>query len=402
MQKWQEYGLDFLANDIDEAVPLPAWLQLDAVAAVPKFHATMPNYAPTPLLRLEHLAVAGGVAGVYVKNEAPRFGLNAFKVLGSSYAVSQTLCQKLGLSLEEIGFAGLLRRRGQLHGLALATATDGNHGRGVAWVARELGCPAHIFMPAGAEPERQAAIRALGAEVEVTDLCYDDTVAYARALAEKNGWTLVQDTAFPGYEDIPKLIIQGYATMAAEIAAELAPTEAPTHVFLQAGVGSMAGAMLACLAQYFPAARFIILEPKNVACCLKAAAENNDAVSVSGKQETIMAGLNCGTPCPLIMPLLREKAAFFLGCPDYVAAHGMRLACQPQAGDPAYVAGESGAVGLGATALLISGRLPQSRERLGIDAASRLLSLNTEGSMAPKIWRQVVEENACPLPEVIC
>lgn len=400
MEKWTEYGIDFLANDTRPGAAIPGWLALSAVAGVPRFHAAMPGYQPTPLLRLKNLARAGRVAGVYVKNEAPRFGLNAFKVLGSSYAISRTICQKLGLDLDKVGFAGLKQQN--LQGMVFATATDGNHGRGVAWVSRELGCPAHIYMPAGTEPERADAIRAFGAEVTVTGLCYDDTAALAKAQAESHGWTLVQDTAFPGYEEIPRLIIQGYATMAAEIAAELPPEEAPTHIFLQAGVGSMAGGMLACLAQYYPAAKFIILEPKNVACCLLAAEQQNDAACVTGVQQTIMAGLNCGTPCPVIMPLLREKAGFFLGCPDYVAAHGMRLAARPTPGDEAYTAGESGAVGLGISALLISGKLAQSRAKLGINANSRLLSLNTEGSMAPSVWRQIVEHNACPLPEGIC
>lgn len=400
MEKWTEYGIDFLANDTAPQAVMPDWLTLSAVAGAPKFHAAMPGYQPTPLLKLENLAKAGNVAGVYVKNEAPRFGLNAFKVLGSSYAISQTICQKLGLSLDEVGFAGLKRQN--LQNMVFATATDGNHGRGVAWVSRELGCPAHIYMPAGTEPERAEAIRAFGAAVTVTDLCYDDTAALAKAQAEQNGWTLVQDTSFPGYVEIPKLIIQGYATIAAEIAKQLPPDEAPTHIFLQAGVGSMAGGMLACLAQYYPAAKFIILEPKNVACCLLAAEQQNDAASVPGVQQTIMAGLNCGTPCPLIMPLLREKAACFIGCPDYVAAHGMRLAARPTPGDEAYTAGESGAVGLGIAALLLSDRLAQSRAKLGIDEGSRLLSLNTEGSMAPSVWRQIVEHNACPLPEEVC
>ena len=400
MEKWTEYGIDFLANDIQAQAGIPDWLTLDAVADAPRFHTAMPGYQPTPLLKLDNLAKAGNIAGVYVKNEAPRFGLNAFKVLGSSYAICQTICQKLGLNLNETGFAGLKRQN--LQNMVFATATDGNHGRGVAWVSRELGCPAHVYMPAGAEPERVEAIRAFGAEVEVTGLCYDDTAAYAKAQAEQNGWTLVQDTSFPGYGEIPQLIIQGYATMAAEIAGQLAPDEAPTHIFLQAGVGSMAGGMLAYLAQYYPAAKFIILEPQNVACCLLAAEQQNDAASIPGVQHTIMAGLNCGTPCPLIMPLLREKAAFFLGCPDYVAAHGMRLAAHPAKGDQAYTSGESGAVGLGISALLLSDRLAKSRAKLGIDANSRLLSLNTEGSMAPSVWRQIVEHNACPLPEGVC
>lgn len=401
MEKWTEYQIDFLANDVAAKAAIPDWLTLEAVAEVPKFHAAMPEYQPTPLLALNSLAKQGGIAGLYVKNEAARFGLNAFKALGSSYTISKTLCSKLGLDLLETGFTGLQQPevKAQTAKFAFATATDGNHGRGVAWTARQLGLAAHIYMPAGTEPERVQAIRDFGAEVTVTDGSYDETVARAWAEAQQNGWTLVQDTSFPGYEDIPKLIIQGYATMAAEITEQLPERVSPTHIFLQAGVGSMAGGMLAVLKQRYPAAKFIILEPKNVACCLLAAAEQNDAASVPGIQKTIMAGLNCGTPCPLIMPLLRDHAAFFLGCPDFVAAHGMRLAVSPLAGDPAYTAGESGAIGLGIAALLLSPHLAESRRRMGIGAGSVLLTLNTEGAMAPSVWQSIVKEGALPLPE---
>lgn len=255
-------------------------------------------------------------------------------------------------------------------------------------------------MPAGTEAERVEAIRQLGAEVTVTDGSYDETVALVHAESAAHGWTLVQDTAFPGYEEIPQLIIQGYATMAAEIADQMAAAQQqPTHIFLQAGVGSMAGAMLATLKQYFPSARFIIIEPQNVACCMLAAAMRNDAAAIAGIQQTVMAGLNCGTPCPLIMPLLRHHAHFFAACPDFVAAHGMRLAAKPPTGDAAYIAGESGAVGLGLAALLIGAQLPQSRRRMAIDENAVLLTINTEGAMAESVWQQIVHSNALPLPE---
>lgn len=401
MKQWTEYQINFLANDTTPAAAIPDWLTLDAVAEAPKFHATMREYQPTPLLALPKLAEAGRIAGLYVKNEAERFGLNAFKALGSSYTISKTLCDRLGLDLLATGFVGLQQPeiKAQTAKYVFATATDGNHGRGVAWTAKQLGLAAHIYMPAGTEPERVQAIRDMGAEVTVTDGSYDETVAQAWKTAQQNGWTLVQDTAFPGYEDIPKLIIQGYATMAAEIAAQLPKGVSPTHIFLQAGVGSMAGGMLAFLQQRYPAAKFIILEPKNVACCLLSAAEKNDAAAVPGIQKTIMAGLNCGTPCSLIMPLLRAHADFFIGCPDFVAAHGMRLAADPTPGDPAYTSGESGAIGLGIASLLLTPRLAQSRALLGIDESSVLLTLNTEGAMAPSVWQKIVKEGALPLPE---
>lgn len=402
MQKWTEYHIDFLANDTQPQAEIPAWLTLSAIAEVPKFHATLPQYHPTPLLNLHRMAADAKIAGLYVKNEAERLGLNAFKALGSSYAISKIICRHLGLDLSATKFTDLQdpSLQEKIRSLVFATATDGNHGRGVAWTAAQLGCHAHIFMPAGTEAERVEAIRQLGAEVTVTDGSYDETVALAHAESAAHGWTLVQDTAFPGYEEIPQLIIQGYATMAAEIADQMAAAQQqPTHIFLQAGVGSMAGAMLATLKQYFPSARFIIIEPQNVACCMLAAATQNDAAAITGIQQTVMAGLNCGTPCPLIMPLLRHHAHFFAACPDFVAAHGMRLAAKPPTGDAAYIAGESGAVGLGLAALLIGAHLPQSRRRMAIDENAVLLTINTEGAMAESVWQQIVHSNALPLPE---
>ena len=402
MRKWTEYHIDFLANDTQPQAEIPTWLTLSATAEVPKFHATLPQYHPTPLLDLHHLAADANVAGLYVKNESERLGLNAFKALGSSYAISKIICQHLGLDLSATKFTDFQSPalQDKIRSLVFATATDGNHGRGVAWTAAQLGCQAHIFMPAGTEAERVEAIRKFGATVTVTDGSYDETVALAHAEAAAHGWTLVQDTSFPGYEDIPRLIIQGYATMAAEIADQMATAgRHPTHIFLQAGVGSMAGGMLATLKQYFPAARFIIIEPQNVACCMLAAAQQNDTAAIEGIQQTIMAGLNCGTPCSLIMPLLRQHAHFFAACPDFVAAHGMRLAATPPTGDTAYISGESGAVGLGLAALLTCDKLPQTRRRMDIDENSVLLTLNTEGAMAESVWQQIVLDDAHPLPE---
>ena len=291
--------------------------------------------------------------------------------------------------------------RQQIAGLTFATATDGNHGRGVAWTAHLLGCRAFVYMPRGSEPERVAAIRDLGAVVQVTDVSYDETVALAAAEAAANGWVLVQDTSFDGYEDIPRAIIQGYSTIASEVADELrAQGKTPTHIFLQAGVGSMAGGLAACYLREFAAAapKIVILEPKNVACCYLSAKAGED-VTVGGVQQTIMAGLNCGTPCPLIMPILRQRADFFMACPDFVAAHGMRLAERPLGDDPRFVSGESGAIGLGAAALLLMRPEPADvRAAMGIGADSVLLVLNTEGAMAPSVWRRVVEQGEYPLP----
>ncbi len=190
-----------------------------AAQAALAFHRTLPGYAPTPLRDLRGLAKALGVGGFLVKDESRRFGLNAFKALGGSYAV------------------GALAKDAPQ---TFVTATDGNHGRGVAWAARVLGQRAVVYMPRGSARERLENIRAQGAEASVIDSPYDDVVRYARRQADANGWVLVQDTAWPGYTEIPTRIMQGYTTMGLEILDALGGRR-PTHVFLQAGVGAMAG-----------------------------------------------------------------------------------------------------------------------------------------------------------------
>lgn len=410
-QELELYQIKMLFNQPAAPAVFPDWLKTRQTQAVQHFHQSLPQYRPTPLLELPGLAAEGSVQAVLIKNEAERFGLNAFKALGSSWAIARLLAEHFGLNPELVQFEDLrqppIQARLAAEKIAFCTATDGNHGRGVAWAAQLLGCPSHIYMPAGAEPERVQAIAALGAQVQTTELSYDETVALARAEAEQNGWLLVQDTTLPEYTEIPKLIIQGYSTMAAEIMAQLAQQNlpAPTHIFLQAGVGSMAGGMLAFLAQAAAQRqkqpKFIILEPKQVNCCYLAAQSDNPAAGVPGVQQTIMAGLNCGTPCSVVMPLLAQQAHCFMACPDFVAAHGMRLAANPPAGQPSFISGESGAVALGAMALLLQRpEMAAARQLLDINPQSVLLGINTEGAMAPSVWQKIVKDGAYPLPEV--
>lgn len=412
MQELELYQIKLLFQKPTAEFDFPDWLRPEQTRLAQRFHQSLPGYQPTPLLTLPGLAHEGGAQAVLIKNEAERFGLNAFKALGSSWAIACLLAERFGLNPAEMRLDDFRQPQMQVRlaaeNIAFCTATDGNHGRGVAWAAQLLGCPSHIFMPAGAEPERVQAIARFGAQVQTTSLSYDETVALARRQAEANHWLLVQDTTLPDYTAIPQLIIQGYSTMAAEIMAQLQQQKLPTpsHIFLQAGVGSMAGGMLAFLAQAIAAAapdgpqpKFIILEPRQVNCCYLAAQSGNPAAAVPGVQQTIMAGLNCGTPCSVIMPLLQKYAACFMACPDFVAAHGMRLAHMPAPGNPSFASGESGAVALGAIALLLQRpEMAQARRLLGIDEHSVLLGINTEGAMAPSVWQKIVKEGACPLP----
>ena len=222
----------------------PEFLSEESTKGAHRIHKALEIYKPTPLVRLDGMAKSLGVKAIFVKDESQRFGLNAFKGLGGLYALICIVCKKLGLDMNTISFSDLQKPewKEKLKGMVFVTATDGNHGKGVAWVAGQLGCEAHVYMPSGSSELRAEAIRRVGqAEVRIMETGYDDTVRYEAQMAEKNGWFLVQDTSWEGYEEIPKYIIQGYTTMAEEAVSQLkeAGFETPTHVFLQAGVGAI-------------------------------------------------------------------------------------------------------------------------------------------------------------------
>ena len=358
----------------------------DAVAQVCAFHRGLPGYAPTPLTALPALAARLGAAQFLVKDESPRFGLNAFKALGGSYAIARWLCDRLSLPMDEHTFERL--RSAPIGGMTFITATDGNHGRGVAWTAKMLGCKAVVYLPKGSARERLENIRALGAEAAVTDWNYDDTVRYASAVADEKGYVLVQDTSWDGYEAIPTAIMQGYTTMAREICEQLTENgmQPPTHLFLQAGVGAMAGAVAAYLTNVWgeKCPKIIVVEPDEADCFYRtASARDGKMHPVTGEMNSMMAGLCCGEPCPIGWEILRHTAAAFVSCDDSYAAYGMRLLGRPAGGDPRVVSGESGAVTAGVAAALMwetGTGVEGLRRLLGMDEGSRILVISTEGA----------------------
>ena len=357
------------------------------------FHSSFPQYAPTPLAELSALAAQMGLKSLLVKDESQRFGLNAFKVLGGSYAIARHIAARLGLRPEEMTFAALKGEaaRAALGNAVFFTATDGNHGRGVAWTARELGCRAVVRMPKGTAKSRVENIRALGAEVTVEDCNYDGCVRLAaRQAKETPGGVLVQDTAWPGYTQTPLWIMQGYLTMALEADEQMVAP--PTHIFLQAGVGSMAAAVAAYFAQAYPQnpPKIILVEPTAADCFFRSAA-NGEITAVTGEMRTMMAGLACGEPSPIAWDILKGLTTAYLSCEDAVAARGMRALARPLAGDKAIVSGESGASTLGA--LLDAAADEKAREALGLDGNARVLLFSTEGDTDPVNYRRVLEEN---------
>lgn len=369
---------------------------------VQALHQSLPGYQPTPLVELPGLAGRLGVKRLFVKDESQRLGLQAFKVLGAAYAVARLLAEQLQLPAlpDWPELAAVARQR--LPGMTLVTATDGNHGRGVAWVARSLGLRAVVYLPAGAANGRVQAIQAAGGEAIVTDLNYDDAVRLAAQAAADQGWWLIQDTAWPGYQQVPAWIIQGYTTLAVEADRQLQAAGATaTHLLLQAGVGALAAAMQTYwLSRCGPQPVSLLVEPERAACFYRSVqVGDGQPHAVAGDLATIMAGLACGEPNPLAWPVLSQTAAAFASCPDYVAALGMRLLAAPIAGDPSVEAGESGAVGLGLLALLLCGpTLQEHRQRLGLGADSTVLLLNSEGATDSAGYQRVVWGGEHPLP----
>ncbi len=372
--------------------------------AVRKFHSTIPGYKPTPLRDLKELASMLGVKAVYLKDESYRFGLNAFKVLGGSYAIAKYLAERLGKDLTQLPYDVLTsgETKKQLGEVTFATTTDGNHGRGVAWTARVLRQNSVVYMPKGSSKQRFDAIAAEGAKVTIRDCNYDDSVRLTAEEANEKGWVVVQDTAWEGYEDIPLWIMQGYGTMANEALEQLRGYGAgdPTHVFIQAGVGSLAGMVQAFFTAHFPqkAPRVLVAEANKADCYYRSMmAGDGKPHAVTGDLDTLMAGLACGEANTIAFDILRDYASAFVSCPDYVAARGMRVLGNPLKGDPYVCSGESGAVTAGLlTFIMQDGDLKGLRNALGLDKNSTVVLFSTEGDTDPGRYRSVVWDGEFP------
>lgn len=368
---------------------------------VKKYHQSFPVYKPTELKNLKYLSKHLGLGALYIKDESTRFGLNAFKGLGGSYCIGRYIGEKCGIPENELDYERLKSDdvKKCTEGLTFVTATDGNHGRGVAWTAHELGLKSVVFMPKGSAKERLYNIRKAGGEAEITEMNYDDTVRFAAECEKEKGWVLVQDTAWEGYERIPTWIMQGYTTMALEAADQL-EGEIPTHIFLQAGVGAMPGALTAFFADYYGEnkPKIIIVEPNKADCIYRTAEADDGKIHiVKGHMNTIMAGLACGEPCSIGWEMLRRYADYFVSMPDYVAAKGMRVLGNPLEGDEKIVSGESGASTAGfVSELMMNDSLGHLRKELGMNADSKVLCFSTEGDTDQENYRRIVWDGAYP------
>ncbi|MFZ1725085.1 MAG: diaminopropionate ammonia-lyase [Albidovulum sp.] len=349
------------------------------------------GYAPTPLVSLAALADRIGVGEVLYKDEGPRFGLGSFKALGGAYAGQRVLQREVArqtgkdVSLEDIRTG---RYKAECSDITLVSATDGNHGRSLAWGCQRFGAPCRIYIHAEVSEGRAEAMRALGAEVVRVSGDYDASVALTKSEAEKHGWFVVSDTSWPGYVQPPRDVMAGYGVMTEEVCERL--DRAPTHVFLQGGVGGLAAGVAAGLRQYWGAnaPRVVIVEPE-LAACLFESARTGRATAVAIVQETLMAGLSCGEPSALAWEILEAEASDFLTIPDAIVAPTVRLLARPIGGDPVIEAGESAVAGLAA---LIAARQDKGLSaKLGLDNRSRVLLIGSEGVTDPAIFKMIME-----------
>ena len=363
---------------------------------VRNLHESLDVYTKTPLIELKNYSKRNNIKAVLIKDEATRFGLKAFKGLGGIYAIYKIICRELGL--ENVSIKDLLNGnyRDKINKMTFITTTDGNHGKGVSWAAGVFGCKSFIFMPKGTVEARAQAIREVGpAEVKITDMIYDDCVKYSAKLAADKSYFLVQDTSWEGYEEVPRLIMRGYTTLIYEALEQMkaAGYIRPTHVFLQAGVGSMAGTVCAALAETFGenCPRITIVEPTEVACFYETMRVGDGRIhSATGNGKTMMAGLNCGTPCHIAWELIRSVAADSAMIPDFSTVDAIRKLYYPVGDDPQIIAGESGAAGFALANAAVSNQ--NLRDKLEIDKNSIILLINTEGVTDPINFQRILSE----------
>jgi diaminopropionate ammonia-lyase len=369
---------------------ITAALGVDGRSRAEALIGLLPGHQPTPLHALPALAGTLGVAAVYVKDEGRRFGLKSFKALGGAYAVMtlvlEEAARRLGRAVAPSELASP-QVRAVAETMTFACATDGNHGRSVAWGAQLAGAACEIFIHGGVSQGRADAIAAFGARIIRVDGSYDDSIVLSAKMAAKNGWIVVSDTSWEGYETIPLKVMQGYTVMIGEALDALA--EAPTHIFVQAGVGGMAAAVASYAVQRLGSAapKIVAVEPERAACVFESARAGR-AVTIPHGEPTIMAMLECATPSPLGWEVLHHLADGFVTLGEDEAAAAMRRLAHPTKGDPAIVAGESG--GTGFAGLLSCLGDSTTRARLGLGAGSRVLVFNSEGATDPEIYRAIV------------
>ena len=388
--KWK---INEIPKSDDKNLPI---MDVKEVEKARVFHKSFPQYSETPLANLKETAKFLGLEKVCIKDESDRFGLNAFKVLGGSYAIARHIADELGRDITTVDYKyltsdDLKKDLGNI--VTFFSATDGNHGRGVAWAANKLGQKCVIYMPKGSTQYRLNAIKAENAEATIEEYNYDDCVRKAAAESAKRPHSVViQDTAWEGYEKIPSWIMQGYGTMALESSEQFG--ERPTHIFIQAGVGSLAGGIVGFFTnKYKDNPPIMVVVETSVADCLyKSAVKNTgETVIVGGEMDSIMAGLCCGEPNITSWDILRNHVSCFVSADDNVTRLGMRMLSAPIKGDPQVVSGESGAVPFGVlVSIMKDPKYSDLKIKLKLDANSKVLLFSTEGNTDPERYENII------------
>lgn len=374
-------------------------MSLEEVKKARNFHESFPQYSKTPLVSLTQMAKYLHIGNIFVKDESYRFGLNAFKVLGGSYAMARYIAKETHKDVSQLPYNILVsdELRKEFGQATFFTATDGNHGRGVAWAANKLNQKAVVFMPKGTTITRLDNIKKENAIATIEEANYDECVRMVAAAASKtkNG-VVVQDTAWAGYEEIPTWIMEGYGTMAMEADEQLKDyhCDRPTHIFIQAGVGSLAGGVQGYFSNIYKdnPPKVIVVEADVADCLYKGAlAKDGEMRIVDGDMQTIMAGLACGEPNIISWDILKKHTDTFVSCPDWVAVKGMRMLAAPLKGDIPVVSGESGAVTLGLLAAIMTmDEYKELKNTLALDENSKVLLFSTEGDTDPERYKSIV------------
>ncbi|MCK0104241.1 diaminopropionate ammonia-lyase [Pseudohalocynthiibacter sp. F2068] len=356
--------------------------------------STWPGYTETPLHELPALAQAAGVASISYKDESERFGLGSFKALGGAYAVARQLQREVSTRLgQDVVMADIVGRKHDdvTSEITVCCATDGNHGRSVAWGAQTFGCNCVIFIHATVSDGRKTAIEHFGAEVRRCAGNYDDSVREAQETASREGWFVVSDTSYPGYMEVPKDVMQGYELMASEAFDQVA--QPPTHIFLQTGVGGMAAAVTAQAKRRWGGSRpkIVLADPDESACWVDSY-RAGEPTAVTGDLDTLMAGLACGEVSALAWQILSTHGDAAISVPDDAAVKMMRSLARPEGGDPAVVAGESAVAGL--AALFAVSVDDDACSELRIDTQSRIMVFGTEGDTDADLYRELIGADA--------
>ena len=370
------------SSDVAAPVILPE-RRAAARAAITGFE----GYRPTPLHRLEGLAGSLGIETLWLKDESGRFGLGSFKALGGAYAVVHLLREQLGddVSIAEVAAGQAATRAGDV---TVCCATDGNHGLAVAWGARRAGARCTVFLPGPVSQGRERTIAGQGADIVRIAGSYDEAVEACADEARAKGWLLVSDTSHAGGDEAPSRVMHGYAMLVDEIRDAIGGA-VPTHLFVQAGVGGLAAAVIGTFHQDFgtDSPRGVVVEP-TTADCLYQSAVNGKPSPASGDLDTVMACLAAAEVSPLAWEVLARDAFAFMALEDDGATDAMRFAASPIGGDPPLVLGESGAASLGG--LIAAAGDAEAREALGLSKVSRVLVIGSEGATDPDIYRRIV------------